>query len=77
MTLKSGVNWKILFKKIVLTKKDINSLVEMTFSSPSVQKLKKDMEDLANESLSLLQALNDNSATKTLQNIVSSMLEDL
>jgi geranylgeranyl diphosphate synthase, type I len=66
-----------IIQKNVLTKKDLNLLIEMIFSSENVQKLKKNMEDLAAESLCLLKVLNDNSATKTLQNIASSMLEDL
>jgi heptaprenyl diphosphate synthase len=66
-----------IIQKNNLTKKDINSLIDLTFCSENVQKLKKNMEDLADESLCLLHALNDNSATKTLQSIVSSMLEDL
>jgi geranylgeranyl pyrophosphate synthase len=66
-----------IIQKNILTKKDTNSLIEVTFSSENVQKLKKNMEDLADESLCLLHALDDNSAAKALQNIVSSMLEDL
>jgi hypothetical protein len=35
------------------------------------------MEDLVSDSLCILQALDDSNAIKTLQHIVSSMLEDL
>lgn len=66
-----------IISKNVLTKKDINSLVEIIFGSRRVQKMKKNMEDLAAESICLLQTLDDNSANRKLQNIVSSMLEDL
>lgn len=66
-----------IIQKNNLTNKAINSLIEVTFSSKDVQKLKKNMEDLVDESLCLLQSLNDSCAATALHNIVSSMLEDL
>jgi geranylgeranyl diphosphate synthase, type II len=66
-----------IIQKDVLTKKDINLLLEMTFGSISVKKLKKDMEDLVDDSLCFLQTLDDSQVSEALKSIVSSMLEDL
>jgi geranylgeranyl pyrophosphate synthase len=75
--LKTKNKMENIIVRKAFTQNDINSLVDLIFRSTSVQKLKKNMEDLVSDSLCILQALDDSNAIKTLQHIVSSMLEDL
>jgi geranylgeranyl pyrophosphate synthase len=66
-----------IFAKKTLSKRDINLVINLTMESIDVIKLKKDMEDLVEESIVLLQDVGCNKAVRSMQDLVSSMLEDL
>jgi len=66
-----------LLAKQEMTGKDINRLVNIVFTSESVIRLKKKMQDLIAQSFDLASLIHNSESTKLLRNLAECALEDL